>query len=88
MTWPLFGKLVQLLMKERMEYRGDFILGAFAQIINYGASYAVIWLFLKNSIRLRGGLGRKSPYYIASDYSLMRSALLSHSYRCGSLKDK
>lgn len=33
-------------MKERMEYRSDFILNAFAQMINYSASYAVIWLFI------------------------------------------
>jgi ABC-2 type transport system permease protein len=46
MTWTLFGKLVQLLVKERMEYRADFILGGFAQIVNYAGSYLVIWLFL------------------------------------------
>lgn len=46
MTWTLFGKLIQLLVKERMEYRADFLLSAFAQIVNYAASYLVIWMFL------------------------------------------
>jgi ABC-2 type transport system permease protein len=54
MTWPLFGKLLQLLMKERMEYRADFLLGAFAQIINFGASYIVIWLFLRKFDTIAG----------------------------------
>jgi len=47
MTWSLFGKMVQLLMKQRMEYRTNFFLNAIAQIINYGASYIILWLFLK-----------------------------------------
>ncbi|WP_240420361.1 ABC transporter permease [Paenibacillus periandrae] len=47
MTWSLFGKLVQLLMKQKMEYRANFFLNAIAQIINYGASYLILWLFLK-----------------------------------------
>lgn len=54
MTWRLFGKLVQLLMKEKMEYRADFILNAFAQIINYGATYIIIWLFIKRFDTIAG----------------------------------
>jgi len=54
MSLSLFGKLVQLLVKERMEYRVDFILNAFAQIINYFASYVVIWLFISKFKTIAG----------------------------------
>lgn len=52
MTLLLFSKLVRLLLKEKMEYRADFVLSAFAQIISYAGDYIVIWLFMKqfNSI--------------------------------------
>lgn len=54
MTMRLFGKLVFLLTKERMEYRGDFILALIAQIINYTGDYLIIWLFLRRFDTLAG----------------------------------
>ncbi|WP_158630013.1 ABC transporter permease [Cohnella sp. AR92] len=54
MTIQLFGKLVRLLMKERMAYRADFILSAFAQIISYAGDYIVIWLFIEQFHNLAG----------------------------------
>jgi len=38
--------LVKLFVKSQMEYRGAFILDRIAQIINYGAAYAGIWILL------------------------------------------
>lgn len=54
MTFKLFGKLVFLLTKERMEYRGDFLLAVIAQIINYTGDYIIIWLFLRKFDTLAG----------------------------------
>ncbi|GGH47358.1 ABC transporter permease [Paenibacillus silvae] len=54
MTLKLFGKLVFLLTKERMEYRGDFLLAMLAQIISYSGDYIIIWLFLKKFDTLAG----------------------------------
>lgn len=54
MTIQLFSKLVRLLLKERMEYRGDFILSIFAQIIAYAGDYIVIWLFIKKFNTIAG----------------------------------
>lgn len=54
MSFSLFGKLVHLIVKERMEYRGDFILNAFAQIISYFANYVVIWLFISKFKSIAG----------------------------------
>ncbi|MCM3635821.1 ABC transporter permease [Paenibacillus camelliae] len=54
MTFRLFGKLVRLLLKERMEYRGDFILSIFSQIVAYAGDYIVIWLFIKKFNTIAG----------------------------------
>jgi len=54
MTIQLFSKLVRLLLKERMEYRADFILSAFAQIIAYAGDYIVIWLFMQKFNTIAG----------------------------------
>lgn len=54
MTLQLFGKLVRLLLKEKMEYRGDFLLSACAQIISYAGDYIIIWLFMKRFNTLAG----------------------------------
>lgn len=54
MTIQLFSKLVRLLLKERMEYRGDFILSIFAQIVAYAGDYIVIWLFIKKFNTIAG----------------------------------
>ncbi|WP_341280154.1 ABC-2 family transporter protein [Paenibacillus sp. FSL H8-0537] len=54
MTLQLFGKLVRLLLKERMEYRADFILSAFAQIIAYAGDYIIIWLFIQRFNTIAG----------------------------------
>lgn len=54
MTLPLFFKLVRLLMKERMEYRADFLLSICAQIIAYGGDYIVIWMFIQRFDTIAG----------------------------------
>ncbi len=54
MSFRLFGKLLRLLVKERMEYRGDFALGAIAQMISYIADYVVIWLFIQRFDTIAG----------------------------------
>lgn len=43
----LFLHYARLRMKERMEYRGAFILGMISQMVGYGATYAVLWLTLQ-----------------------------------------
>jgi ABC-2 type transport system permease protein len=47
MSLQTFFKFVELRLKERMEYRGAFLLGVVAQIIGYGGSYLVIWLMMQ-----------------------------------------
>ena len=42
----LFMPYVRLRMKERMEYRGAFLVGMVAQMRGYASSYLVIWLML------------------------------------------
>jgi ABC-2 type transport system permease protein len=54
MTLKLFGKLVRLLMKERVEYRADFLLSIVAQIIGYAGDYIIIWLFVKKFNTIAG----------------------------------
>ncbi|MFD1956890.1 ABC transporter permease [Paenibacillus thailandensis] len=54
MTWGLFFKLITLLTKEKMIYRADFILAAFAQIISYAGDYLVIWLFIRKFNAIAG----------------------------------
>lgn len=66
MTWDLFMKLVRFQIKEKREYRGDFWLGVLAQMVNYAASYIIIWLFLQ---RFESIAGWKWPE-IALLYSL------------------
>ncbi len=46
MTPALFWHHVRLRLRERMEYRGAFLLGLLAQGIGYAAEIAVIWLLL------------------------------------------
>lgn len=46
MTLALFWHHVRLRMRERMEYRGAFLLGMLAQGVGYAAGVAVIWLTL------------------------------------------
>lgn len=47
MSWALFIHHVRLRLKERMEYRGAFLLGLVAQMIGYGAGFLVLWLTLQ-----------------------------------------
>lgn len=54
MTLRLFWKLVRLLMKERLEYRGDFFLAIAAQIISYTGDYIIIWLFIRKFESIAG----------------------------------
>lgn len=46
MTLALFWHHVRLQLRERMEYRGAFLLGMIAQGLGYTADFAVIWLML------------------------------------------
>lgn len=46
MTLSLFWHHVRLRLRERMEYRGAFLLGLLAQGIGYAAELAVVWLLL------------------------------------------
>lgn len=46
MSPGLFLHYVRLRMKERMEYRGAFLIGMVTQMLGYASSYLVIWLML------------------------------------------
>ncbi|XID91071.1 ABC transporter permease [Paenibacillaceae bacterium WGS1546] len=54
MTFRLFGQLVRLLTKERLEYRADFLLAILAQMVSYTADYLVIWLFIRRFDSIAG----------------------------------
>ncbi len=47
MSPSVFMHYVRLRMRERMEYRGAFLLGLGSQMLGYAASYLVIWLTLQ-----------------------------------------
>lgn len=47
MSFSLFLHYARLRMRERMEYRGAFILGMISQMIGYAAMYLVLWLTLQ-----------------------------------------
>lgn len=47
MSVSLFLHYVRLRMRERMEYRGAFVLGLGSQMLGYAASFLVIWLTLE-----------------------------------------
>lgn len=47
MTVNLFFRYLKIILKVRMEYRFDFILGAIGQIIGYGANYLIVWILLQ-----------------------------------------
>lgn len=47
MSVALFLHYVRLRVRERMEYRGAFLLGLGSQMLGYAASYLVIWLTLQ-----------------------------------------
>jgi len=46
--------LVRLYVRSQMEYRGAFVLDRFAQIVNYGAGFAGIWILLLRFENLGG----------------------------------
>jgi ABC-2 type transport system permease protein len=54
MTLSLFMHYVRLRMKERMEYRGAFLIGMGSQMLGYAASYLVIWLVLHRFDTING----------------------------------
>jgi len=54
MSVAIFLHYVRLRMRERMEYRGAFLLGLASQMLGYAASYLVIWLTLQR-FRMIGG---------------------------------
>lgn len=66
MTLALFWHHVRLRMRERMEYRGAFLLGVVAQGIGYGAELAVVWLLLHRFETIVGLACRRSRSSIAS----------------------
>lgn len=41
-------------VKERMEYRAAFLIGAFAQIIAYAANYLVVWMLMQQFETING----------------------------------
>lgn len=45
-TLSVLPLLVRLYVKSEMEYRGAFLLDRVAQIVNYSAGYAAIWILL------------------------------------------
>lgn len=47
MSLSLFIHYARLRMRERMEYRGAFLLGMISQMIGYAAMYLVLWLTLQ-----------------------------------------
>lgn len=47
LTVDLFFRFLKVILKVRMEYRFDFILGAIGQIIGYGANYLIVWILLQ-----------------------------------------
>jgi ABC-2 type transport system permease protein len=53
-TIGLFVRFVRLRVRERMEYRGAYLLGVGAQILGWGADYAVIYLLLQRFGTLNG----------------------------------
>jgi len=53
-TMQVVPYLVRLFVKAQMEYRGAFVLDRFAQIVNYGAAYAAIWVLLERFDTLGG----------------------------------
>lgn len=54
MQLAVFMKFVRLRIKERMEYRGAYILGVFAQMLGYGGNFLVVWLFLHRFQTIHG----------------------------------
>jgi ABC-2 type transport system permease protein len=46
--------MMRLYIKAQMEYRGAFFIDRLAQIVNYGAGYATVWLLLHNFGALGG----------------------------------
>jgi ABC-2 type transport system permease protein len=53
-TMQVVPYLVRLFVKAQMEYRGAFVLDRIAQIVNYGAAYAAIWVLLERFDTLGG----------------------------------
>ncbi|NGP46740.1 hypothetical protein G4V62_17980 [Bacillaceae bacterium SIJ1] len=47
MSITLFYRYILTIFKVRMEYRVDFILGAFGQIFGYAANFLVVWILLQ-----------------------------------------
>lgn len=56
MTAGLFWHFIRLRMRERMEYRGAFLIGLIAQGLAYVAEFTVIWV-LVNRFGTLGGWG-------------------------------
>ena len=54
MSIQLIGTLLRLLVKERLIYRGDFLLGIIAQLISYAGEYVVLWIFISKFQALAG----------------------------------
>lgn len=50
----LFLVFFKYLVKEKMEYRAAFLMGAFAQMLAYGANYLVVWMLMLQFETLNG----------------------------------
>ena len=53
-TLSVLPFLVRLFVKSEMEYRGAWLLDRVAQVVNYGAGYAAIWVLLARFDTLGG----------------------------------
>ncbi len=54
MTVRLFFHFLRIIFKSRMEYRADFFLGVFGQILGYAADYVILWLLIQSFSTIDG----------------------------------
>lgn len=93
MTLLLFRKLIRLLVKERMEYRSDFILAVFAQIIHFAGDYLIIWLFIQKFNTIAGWTWPEIAllysfglftYALGASFSFLQMRMLEDNVKSGS----
>lgn len=65
MSPGLFWHFVRMRMRERMEYRGAFLIGLIAQMLSYVADFAVIWILVHRFTTL-GGWGWREIAFLYS----------------------
>ncbi|TVX92812.1 ABC transporter permease [Paenibacillus agilis] len=54
MSVKLFFHFLKIIMRTRMEYRADFLLGMVGQILGYAANYLIVWLLLNRFTLIEG----------------------------------